>query len=433
MAIDYRETSPIYRGYALVLLIAMFTLATIDRTILSILVEPIKREYGLSDTQIGALTGLAFAVPLSLFIIPIGILADRTRRVPLIGILMLAWSSLTALTGVAHSFLMLIVARMGLGAAEAGAAPIFMSLATDMFSKERRGTVLGWLYFSSPLGVAIGLALGGFIASHFGWRAAFFVVGVPGVLLAILALLTLREPRREIAADEPGSAPAGPSSLAAVLRLVRGNSVLQYLLLAGGFCIGGQAACSTFMAPFLIRVHGLDIGQAGTLLALTYGLGGMVGLPLGGFVTDHVRRRYPGRELGLFGTVNIGVSLCAAGAFLVPDWEIAVTLLAIYAAGAVFYYGVLFSTFVSETPPHLRTSASALLFLVMNLFGYGVAPQFAGIASDAAQALGFASPLRIALVSSGSLIAVGGLFLILAGRAMRRARAAAAEVPATAL
>jgi predicted MFS family arabinose efflux permease len=432
MATDYRETSPAYRGYALVLLITMFTLANIDRSILAILVEPIKREYGLSDTQVGTLTGLAFAVPLSLVIIPIGILADRSNRVRLVGVLMLIWSSLTALTGTAQSYLMLIVARMGLGAAEAGAAPVFTSLATDMFSRERRGTIMGWLYFSSPLGVAIGLAVGGFVAAHFHWRTAFFVVGAPGIALALLAMLTLREPAREQAADDPGARPAKASSVAEVVRLLRERKALRLLLLAGAFCIGGQAACSIFMAPFLIRVHGLDVGQAGTLLALTYGVGGMIGMPLGGIVTDAIRRRYPGRELGFFGKVNIGVSIVAAAAFLVPGWQIAIGLLGIYAAGAVFYYGVTFSSFVTETPPNLRAGASATMFLAMNLFGYGLAPQFAGIVSDVAQAVGFASPLRVALVCSGSLIAVGGVFLMRAGRALQEHREpeAAAPIPA---
>lgn len=420
METDYRDLSPAYRGYALTLLIVMFTLANIDRTILSILIEPIKHEYGLTDTQVGTLTGLAFAVPLSLVVIPIGILADRVNRVRLIGVLMLLWSCLTALTGTAQSYLMLLAARMGLGAAEAGGAPTFMSLATDMFSKERRGAVMGWLYFSSPLGVTIGLAIGGFIAGHFHWRTAFFVVGAPGVVLALLAFLTLREPTRERAQEGPGAEPARPSSLAAVFRLLRERKALWLLLLAGAFCIGGQAACSIFMAPFLIRVHGLDVAQAGTLLALTYGVGGMIGMPLGGFVTDAIRRRYPGRELGFFGLVNIGVAIVAAGAFLVSSWEIAAVLLALFAAGAVFYYSVTFSTFVTETPPQLRAGASATMFLAMNLFGYGVAPQFAGIVSDLAEAMGFATPLRVALVCSGALLAIGGVFLILAGRALRR-------------
>src|SRR3546814_8383904 len=144
----------------------MFTLANIDRSILAILGEPIKREYGLSDTQIGTLTGLAFAVPLSLVIIPIGVLADRVNRIRLVSILMLVWSSLTALTGLAQSFLMLLLARMGLGAAEAGAAPTLTALTSDIFTKKRRGTAMGFLYLSSPLGMPIGLALGGYIAGN---------------------------------------------------------------------------------------------------------------------------------------------------------------------------------------------------------------------------------------------------------------------------
>jgi predicted MFS family arabinose efflux permease len=431
MATDYRAVSKLYRGYALVLLMLMFTLANIDRSILAILAEPIKREYHLSDTQLGTLAGLAFAVPLSLVVIPMGVLADRTRRVRLAAVLMAVWSSLTALTGLAQSYLMLVVARMGLGAAEAGAAPTFTSLTGDIFTKERRGTAMGLLYLSSPLGTAIGLALGGYIAGRFHWRTAFFVVGIPGLVLALLGLLTLREPVREQSAlPDRAARTASPSSIGAILRLLHERKVLPLLLLAGAFSIGGQAACSIFMAPFLIRVHGLTIGQAGPLLAMTYGIGGMIGMPLGGIITDYIARKRPGRELGFFGVVNIIVYLIAAAAFLVPDWHVAIALLGVYAAGAVLYYGVTFSCFVTETPSHLRAGASATMFLVMNLFGYGVAPQFAGVASDVAAAMGAANPLRFALVISGMLFAIGGVFLILAGRALRRSEPVGEPIPA---
>ena len=433
MATEYRDVSAGYRGYALVLLMLMFTLASVDRSILAILAEPIKREYGLSDTQIGALTGLAVAIPLSLVVIPIGVLADRVNRVRLVSVLLLIWSSLTALSGLAGSYAMLVLARMGLGAAEAGAAPTFTSIVGDIFTKERRGTAMGLLYLSSPLGVAIGLALGGAIAGHFHWRTAFFVVGIPGVVLSLVAAATLKEPVRErVGLPDRAAKPAAPSSIGAVLRLLRERKVLPLLLLAGAFSIGGQAACSTFMAPFLIRVHGLKVGEAGPLLALTYGVGGMIGMPLGGIVTDAIRKRRPGRELDVFGLVNILVALVAAAAFIAPSWRMAIALLAVYAAGAVFYYGVTFSCFVTETPPHLRAGASSTMFLAMNLFGYGVAPQFAGMTSDVARTLGVPNPLQFALVCSGMLFAVGGLFLILAGRALRHERKLAAPAPAVA-
>ena len=422
MAMDYRAASGLYRGYALVLLTLMFTLANIDRSILAILAEPIKLEYQLSDTQLGTLAGLAFAVPLALVIIPVGILADRVNRVQLAAALMAVWSSLTALTGLAQSYLMLVVARMGLGAAEAGAAPTLTSLTADVFSKQRRGTAMGILYLSSPLGTTIGLAVGGFIAGRYDWRTAFFVVGIPGLLLALVAALTLREPQREqVEPADHAARTASASSIGAIVRLLRERKVLPLLLLGGAFSIGGQAACSIFMAPFLIRVHGLTLGEAGPLLALTYGVGGMIGMPLGGVVTDFIRKRRPGRELGFFGVGNIAVAAIAAAAFLVPDWKVAIVLLGLYATGAVLYYAVTFSAFITETPPHLRAGASATMFLAMNLFGYGLAPQFTGIASDLASALGLPNPLRFALVASAMLFAVGGLFLILAGRALRSA------------
>jgi fucose permease len=232
-------------------------------------------------------------------------------------------------------------------------------------------------------------------------------------------MATLREPLRE-KADGPAEGPASASSVAAVVRLLRERRVLRLLLVAGAFSIGAQAACSIFMAPLLIRVHGLDVGRAGALLALSYGLGGMVGMPVGGMVTDAIRKRRPGRELEFFGLANGVVALLAAAAFVAPDWRVAIALIGVYAVGAVLYYSVTFSAFLTECPPHLRGGGSSTMLLAMNLFGYGLAPQFAGVVSDAAKAMGMANPLQFALVCSAMLFAVGGVFLILAGRALRR-------------
>ncbi|WP_109806167.1 MFS transporter [Sphingosinithalassobacter portus] len=419
MATDYSKLSPAYRGYALGLMTVMFTLANIDRSILSILIEPIRIEYGLSDTQVGMLTGLAFAVPYAIFVIPLGAMADRANRVRLIVLLMLGWSTLTAATGLAQSFLILVLARMALGAAESGCAPTLTSLTSDIFPAKRRGSAMSWLYFSSPLGVTLGLAIGGLVAAHFSWRTAFFVVGLPGLALALLAAFTLREPVRETT-DGPNEGTKEPSSIAKALGVVMRDRRLLFLMLGGAFCIGGQAATSIFMGPFLIRLHNMDVGQAGTLLALTYGIGGMIGMPLGGYITDYITSRFPGRELTFFGFVNIVVFVIAAAAFLVPSWPVAIALLAIYSAGCVLYYGVTFASFAQWSPPHLRAGASAVLLLAMNLFGYGVAPQFAGVMSDVAGAMGVAQPLRIAMVGSSTLFAIGGIFLLFAGRAAMR-------------
>jgi MFS family permease len=246
----------------------------------------------------------------------------------------------------------------------------------------------------------------------------------------VLAILTVREPKREVIVGDHG--PAKPSSIAAVVGLLRERSVLRYLVLAGAFSIGGQAACSAFMAPFFIRVHGLSIEQTGTMLALTYGVGGMIGMPLGGIISDAIHKRFPGRELAFFGWVNVLAAMIAAAAFLVPSWHVAMALIGIYAVSVVFYYAVIFATFMNETPGHLRAGAGATMLLAMNLFGYGLAPQFTGMVSDLSQSLGLADPLRFAQVCSGSLLMIGGLFLILAGREILRARASSTSQPSSA-
>jgi predicted MFS family arabinose efflux permease len=412
------------RWWALALLTALYTLSTVDRNIVSILAEPIRQEFGLNDSQLGFLTGTVFAISFALAGIPLGLLADRTNRVRMLAALLGVWSVLTILSGFTRTYVTLLLARIGVAAAESGASPASMSLITDLFPKEKRGTALGVFYTSTPLGLAIGFALGGVIAAHFGWRAAFFFAGVPGLVISALLILTMREPRRG-AQDAPrsGSAALVNSSVGELLRITWRRKTMLFLILAAISMIIAQAGIGAFIAPFLIRVHGMPIDQVGGLVALAWGGGGLFGLPLGGIFADRVAKAAPSHGPRFVALSAVITAPLAMSAFLVSTPYAALAL--IFAASVVghAYYGATFSVYLSVAPAAIRGAAGALLIVALNLIGYGVGPQMTGILSDLFAHAGIANSLRWALVAAASVYFIAALFFVLASFTVARDQA----------
>src|SRR5690606_9272996 len=207
------SATPVAKGawYTLIVLTLVYVSNSIDRTVMSILIEPVKAEFQLSDSQLGVLTGLAFGLTYALAGLPMGWLIDRVNRTKLLAAVVAIWSVCTSICGFAQSYPALVMARLAVGASESAAAPTAMSMIADLFPKERRSTAMGIFWTSTAFGTARSLLLGGVIAAIYGWRAAFFVAGVPGLILAVLIFLTVREPAREPdlggRADEPAPTP----------------------------------------------------------------------------------------------------------------------------------------------------------------------------------------------------------------------------------
>lgn len=401
----------------LILLMAVFTVGNIDRALVSVLAEPIKREFLLSDSQLGLLTGLAFAIPYTLAGIPMGRLIDRSHRVRLVTGMMIVWSGLTAGFAFLQSYAAMIAARMALGASEAGQAPALTALASDLAPPEKRGRAIGLLYLSTPLGIIIGFAFGSLVAAHHGWRTAFLVAAAPGFILAAAMWVLVREPVRGGADTDDGAAPMPKGSSGPIFR---GDPFPVLLVAACGLAVAGQVGISAFLAPFLVRVHGVDIGQAGLLIAATYGVGGLIGIAGGGAIGDWLAKRTGNGDLIGVAVFNVGAAGFAILATTLASLAAALAALALYAVLCVAYYGPVIGAYVSRLPADRRGVGMAVLMIVMNLVGYGLGPQIAGSLSDLFARLGFESSLRPALSTTACLYCASAVLLLAACRYRHR-------------
>jgi predicted MFS family arabinose efflux permease len=387
---DAPPTSPIpglysnaYARYVLGALLVVYVFNFIDRQILAILAEPIKRDLGLSDTQIGILSGAAFGILYATLGIPIARLADRHSRVTIISVCLLLWSLMTALCGLAQNYWQLLLARIGVGVGEAGGSPPSHSLIADYFPPENRASALGIYALGIPLGILFGNLAGGWINEFFGWRNAFFVVGIPGILLALALRLTVREPRR----DQPGRRQLDEPQVPfrQVVRTMLNFRSFRHLSLGAATQAFVGYGLIAWMPPFLMRAHGMSSGEVGTALGLIIGLGGGAGTILGGIICDRLASRDVRWYMWL-----------PAGAFLAALPFIAATLLTTYLAWslAIFllpcflinlYTGPTFAIVQTLAPPDMRAAASALLLFIINIIGLVLGPTMVGFLSDLLQ------------------------------------------------
>lgn len=423
MATRARQSS----GYVLGLLFVFYLFNYLDRQIVNILAEPIKRDLSLSDAQLGAMTGLAFALFYSVLGIPLARYADKagTDRPKLMAVCAVLWSGMTALCGTAGNFLQMMLFRIGVGIGEAGCSPAAHSLISDVFPKEKRARAMGIYSLGIPLGKLVGMMIGGIVAHAWGWRAAFLLVGAPGVLLGIVAWFTLRDPRKD-AAPVATAAPQVP--LMQVVRDLLPNSTLWWISLAGAFMSFISYGQTAFMGSFFIRVHGLNVGEAGVLLGLAFGAAGAVGTWIGGQVTDRLGARHP-KAFVLFpaSATAFGVILFVA-AMVVPSTVGALSLLAIASALNSTWYGPVFATVQGIVKPAQRATAAAIHLFIIALIGLGLGPLLFGLFSDRLNdgGLGVAEGLRYALIFSSipaCLLAI--VCFLIASRSITRHLAAA--------
>ena len=421
-----KQTVPRQHWYALGLLTAMYTLSSIDRNVVSIIAEPLKLEYGLTDSQLGLLTGAAFALSFAAVGLPMGLLIDRVNRTKLIAACLAIWSGLTVISGMAHAFWVLLLARIGVAGAESCGSPGAMSLITDYFPRSRRGTAIGIFFTSAPLGMTLGFAFGGLIAAEWGWRAAFFVAGAPGLILAALMYFTSREPKRG-AFDPIQPGPVVKASLTAVVGLVWRRRTMLMLLLAAICMILVQAGIGAFISPFLIRVHDMPLAQTGLFAAVALGGGGFIGMPLGGMFADRLGRTSAARGQIFVAITAVASGIAAIAAFTVSSVLASMVLLFVYAVVAHLYYGATFSTYLNVAPATVRGTAGALLIVALNLGGYGLGPLLTGGVSDFVNALGIDNSLRWSLVILSCFYGVGALFFLIASLTINRDLTASEE------
>jgi len=379
---DGHPAGPRYRWYVVWLLFGVYVLNFVDRQILIILMEPIRLEFGFSDKQLGLLGGLAFAVLYSTLGIPIARLADRSNRVNIISISIFVWSLATVLTGFARSFTQLLLARIAVGIGEAGCSPPAYSLLADYFGKDRRTTAFSIYSMGIYGGVFVGYLVGAYVAQYHGWRAAFWVVGAPGLLMALVVKFTLREPPRGLADGRAVQAPPPPAGQ--VLRRLTNKPTFRHLALAAALHAFVGYGVNGFHPSFLIRTHGFSVAEVGVVLSVVAAVSGIGGTWFGGYLADRFTRQWKDVRWqlwvpGIATLVNVPIALMA---YTWPDRNMVVGLLFVSLVFGVMYLGPTFATIQRLVSSRERALGSALLLLVINLVGLGLGPWLVGMLSD---------------------------------------------------
>jgi predicted MFS family arabinose efflux permease len=365
----------------------LFTIAVfnyVDRTIIAILQEDLRTDLGLSDTQLGALTGLSFALLYTTLALPIARLADRMNRKVLISIALAVWSAATAACGVANNFATLVAFRMGVALGEAGCVPASHSMLADYFPPRQRGTALALWGLSNPLGLLLGFGFGGWVVHALGWREAFLVFGLTGVALAPIAFLVMREPKR----GRFESPVAGTAESAQVLPLKKALSILWESRAFRCLAAGGAAhayvlfVIHNWSSPYYERVLGFAKIDVGLYLALAFGIGGGIGQFFGGFLADRLALRdkrwlmwLPALASGLLLPFGLLQFLAANPALAMAAGVASATLLTVFFAPIV-------ATAQFLVPPQMRAFTSAMLVLTVNIFGLSLGPILTGVVSD---------------------------------------------------
>jgi predicted MFS family arabinose efflux permease len=367
------------RRWVLFLMAMVSVLNMADRQVLSIVIEPIKRELGISDLQIGALTGLSFAIFHVVACLPIAIWADRTVRRNIIALGVGLWSLLTLLTGFSRSFASMFVIRMGVGVGEATGGPPAHSLLSDYYPPERRSGALSIMIFGAPVGAMLAFTVGGWVNEWYGWRMVFVLFGAAGLVIAPLIRFTIREPVRGASGSEEGGSP--PPLRDGVAMLLSMPS-FRHVMLGSAL---NAAATYTFLiwaAPFLMRVHGMGTGQAGTILALGFSLANGVGVLFGGHLTDRLGLRDP-RWIVWAPAVSSFLAAPLAWGFVASD-QLWMAIPCLAAAGYMnaIYLGPLYAASQTLAKPRVRALASALLTLANTLLGLGIGPILVGGLND---------------------------------------------------
>lgn len=403
------------RNLALALLTLIYVFNFMDRQIMGVLAEPIKRDLDLSDSQLGLLTGFMFALFYTTFGVPVAWLADRTRRTWVIAGACSLWSLFSAACGLATSFLTLAAARVGVAVGEAGGVPPSYSIIADLFPPQSRARALAIFSLGVPIGLGIGTAIGGWVAAAFGWRMAFFAVAAPGILLSLLLLVFVREPKRTEA--DSGHEPV---SLGRAIALFVRAPALMLVSLSAAL---GAFACYALMgwlSAYLIRVLGMSLNEIGSWLSITLAIGLGLGIWASGALAD----RYGPGDARMYAMIPCVALALGAPALLwatsIDDWRLALPVFGLVLGLSIFYLAPSVAVVQALTPPDQRSTASAMLLLFVNLLGLGCGPLFVGVVSDGVVAEQGTESLRIAFYALVPAFLFAGAANLASARMLRR-------------
>lgn len=422
-----------YRRYALGVLLVVYMLNFLDRQVVNILAEPIKHDLHLKDWQLGAMGGIAFALFYTFLGIPIARAAERWPRPLIIAGSLTLWSGFTAVCGLAQNFTQICLARLGVGFGEAGCTPSAHSMIADDTPPKDRAFALAFYAMGTPLGGLLGLVIGAVVADAWGWRAAFFVAGAPGLLFALVVALTLREPRRRLLA-RAAEARAGQATFAETMAYLARKPtfwLVAFSAAISAFIGYGQAQ---FTASFFLRTHGPEIAELGAAFgwkSLTFvgistgvlgGLAGAAGSVLGGKITDRLKVK----DLRNYVMVPVWSALAwgplYALSVLAPTAKLSLLIGIAPAVLGTLWYGPVYAVAQSVVPPNMRATTAALMLFIINIVGLGLGPLFTGAVSDVLSApdvLGEALGVQWSLIATAAFVIPSIGLALMARRTIR--------------
>jgi predicted MFS family arabinose efflux permease len=369
------------RRYAMVILAIVYMFNFVDRQILAILLPQIRDEFGTSDAYLGFLSGTAFALFYVTLGVPIAQYADRCNRRNLIAASVALWSAMTALSGLAANIWHLTAARIGVGIGEAGCSPPAHSMISDYFPPEKRSTAMGFYTLGISAGIMTAYLAGGWVAQNIGWREAFFVVGIPGLILAAIVRFTVQEPKR--GASESRATGLEQPRLIEVVRFLAARRSFIHMAMAAGLSTFVGYSVIGFLPSFMVRSFNMELAELGRWLGLILGISGGAGFFFGGYFADHLGR---GSHRKAFNFIALTILVSAgilAMTFLAKNSTTALLMFILPAATMNVYLAPVLSQAQSLVALRMRATTSALVLLIINVIGLAFGPLLTGMLSDA--------------------------------------------------
>jgi predicted MFS family arabinose efflux permease len=408
---------PLQSWTILLLLILVSVGFTMDRQVPMIVAEQVKAEFRLSDAQVGLFTGLSYSLSYAVAGLLMGPVVDRRNRARLLAIMQLVWSALTAITAVAGSYVQLLAARFAVGASEAGASPSSLSIIADIFPPVRRNLAVGLYKIGTPLGYFAASVGCGYIASVYGWRAAFLAAGLPGILITLALLRWLPEPRRGAMDAGGGAVKPEPLPFLQVLKLALRGPGIGLLILGLVLYSFANVGAQAFVVPFLQRAHGMPLLEAASYFGIAAAIGGLSPVLLG-LIADRATRR--GIQYAAWVCAGIGAVTIVAGLTMATTeiiWLL-VGALILWQVLMLGISGINYATMLTLSPPGARGTLMSFILISTNLIAIGLGPVVTGMLSDWLGASGEALRTAIIIMISLNILSI----LVYAGSAWQLAR-----------
>jgi predicted MFS family arabinose efflux permease len=428
LAADVPVAAPAWRYWTLALLVAMATFSMVDKMLIAVLIDPLKHDFGLTDTQAGVLTGISFSLFFALAGIPMGIAADRLHRRNLIAVCMAIWSLATVACGMTSGFGQMLALRFVVGAGESGATPSAVSMISDLFQARERAKAVAIYYMSTPFGSGIGMAVGAILVHLYGWRATLYMAGIPGLLVVLTLLLTVREPKRIAVhggSDLGGHAPP----LKETLSFIVSQRSLLHLGAAITLVTMAINAFGMWMFTFFTRVHGIAPQTAGWEISVATYPASAIGMVLVGIAVDQLSWRDERWRVWIPAMLGFACFPLALAAVGIRDPLIALIFTGIWMVAGTAWYGAAYGVCQTLVRPRMRATMAAILLLLTTLLGFGIGPLITGRVSDYLAPSVGAMSVGYGMVAANLLALWGGVHFMLAGRNLRRDLAAVSETP----